>query len=550
MLITSGRSICLIGNAVDEYGRDAFKSIFIRGGKIEDIQSGRVDLDTGQWEIIDLSEADLIFPGFINLHTHTDYNIFPLWTSPVLWKSRHQWRANNEYRTHIKEFKAFIENSWTDHQDLISRAASYIHHDHQLLFKKDLVATQSILAEFLSEVRKMHGIVTELQAVAGGTTLIQQTMDLSKESNEEKSFIIRNTGNLTDLDLIGNKTIESVVDFFRPTPGMSGDPAAANGNTANFATEQRGGLSQFIQEVKGGNQTRLATIAHLAEGRSGNLLPGPDEYSRNEFVAFVDACSKNTIGACLRHANLSLTHVNGINTEDDQHLHFLQDNHISLIWSPVSNLLLYGDTVSAEKLVAAGVNVCLGSDWAPSGSKHVWDELKFAYQLSQNIGRPIPTVELYKMASMNATSALGGLKCGQIQKGFFADFFILRRDVTNQSPMDALINLDDRAVLATIVNGRIVYGSPEIYDKLGVLDYETISKSEGKVAQTKAVSINKQLDFKLGKSLALLDELFGHYTSKVLSEPNLKRTKLLSADDELYRKKIAQVLQMASGRTF
>ena len=129
-----------------------------------------------------------------------------------------------------------------------------------------------MLAEFLSEVNKMHGAVTEIQAVAGGTTLIQQTMDLTKESSEEKSFIIRNTGNLTDIDLTGNKTIDSVVDFFQPTPEMSGDPTKAEGSTADFLTEKRGGLTKFIQEVQNGNQTRPATIAHLSEGRSGTLV--------------------------------------------------------------------------------------------------------------------------------------------------------------------------------------------------------------------------------------------------------------------------------------
>jgi hypothetical protein len=69
MLTTSGRSICLIGNAVYKHGKDALKSIFIQGGKIEDVLSGRIDVDTGQWEILSL--AGLIFPGFINLHTST-----------------------------------------------------------------------------------------------------------------------------------------------------------------------------------------------------------------------------------------------------------------------------------------------------------------------------------------------------------------------------------------------------------------------------------------------------------------------------------------------
>src|SRR5262249_73450 len=47
----------------------------------------------------------------------------------------------------------------------------------------------------------------------------------------------------------------------------------------------------------------------------------------------------------------------------------------SMVWSPLSNFLLYGDTVDIKAAVAAGVQVALGSDWSPSGSKNLLGEL-------------------------------------------------------------------------------------------------------------------------------------------------------------------------------
>jgi cytosine/adenosine deaminase-related metal-dependent hydrolase len=42
----------------------------------------------------------------------------------------------------------------------------------------------------------------------------------------------------------------------------------------------------------------------------------------------------------------------------------------SMVWSPLLNLLLYGQTANLGAALAAGVSVALGSDWAPSGSKN------------------------------------------------------------------------------------------------------------------------------------------------------------------------------------
>ena len=49
-----------------------------------------------------------------------------------------------------------------------------------------------------------------------------------------------------------------------------------------------------------------------------------------------------------------------------------------LVWSPLSNLLLYGQTADIKAAKAAGVRIGIGSDWAPSGSKNLLGELKIA----------------------------------------------------------------------------------------------------------------------------------------------------------------------------
>jgi Amidohydrolase family len=49
-----------------------------------------------------------------------------------------------------------------------------------------------------------------------------------------------------------------------------------------------------------------------------------------------------------------------------------------VIWSPLSNLLLYGKTTNVYDALAEGVLVSLGTDWTPSGSRTLLHELKVA----------------------------------------------------------------------------------------------------------------------------------------------------------------------------
>ena len=47
----------------------------------------------------------------------------------------------------------------------------------------------------------------------------------------------------------------------------------------------------------------------------------------------------------------------------------------SLVWSPRSNVSLYGDTALVSVYKRMGVNVALGTDWLPTGSMNLLREL-------------------------------------------------------------------------------------------------------------------------------------------------------------------------------
>lgn len=76
---------------------------------------------------------------------------------------------------------------------------------------------------------------------------------------------------------------------------------------------------------------------------------------------------------------------------------------VGFIWSPRSNVELYGDTANAAAAKAAGVTMALAPDWSPTGSDGLVGELNYASMWNQT-QRPPPFTkrELVLMATSNA----------------------------------------------------------------------------------------------------------------------------------------------------
>ncbi|SFD36073.1 Cytosine/adenosine deaminase [Spirosoma endophyticum] len=527
-----------MGNVVDAQGRESVKTILVQNGKITNVHNGKVPLSLPDLILLELADNEVVFPGLINLHVHSEYNIFPLWQSPAVWSNRYQWRNNDQYTQEIKNFKEYIESKWI--QDYLGFTKPIV---QSYITEKDDHLTATSIAIAVSEVQKLHGVITELQAVAGGTTLVQQTIKLENNASLP-SFIVRNTGDPAELGLPFTKKVFSVVDFVRPGPDFDapGSPIHARDDTSAWPMMRHPSFTDFLTSLQEGNSRYYASIAHLAEGRAGYLQRGkPDGFSRREFTEFRKALSQLPNPEALKTAHLTLTHACGLDYSDPDTLDFLRDNHISIVWSPVSNLILYRDTIPVKALLDHGINVCLGSDWAPSGSKHVWDELKFARYFCDAVSLDVSSAQLLAMITQNPAAALGQIKAGAIQTGYNADFFILRKQSPDQSALTALQTQYDSAVRCTIVNGRVIYGDEDLFVNTLAVDYQRIPLEEGQAAAKKVVSINSSLNFDLAKGLAQVDALMLRYATETLRLPNLRRTRLLSADDHLYQVRIKLV---------
>ncbi len=191
---------------------------------------------------------------------------------------------------------------------------------------------------------------------------------------------------------------------------------------------------------------------HLAEGvRDADRRAGDTTSSRAEFAELKD---RNL----LTDATV-IVHGVGLEPEDfDEMAHApaarddgAGDGHgAKLVWSPLSNLLLYGKTAAVYDALAAGVLVSLGTDWTPSGSPNLLTELKVADRtlrdalLLGNRRHIVPELSapdadgdegaseraldrlLVEMVTVNpATTVRWNVEVGSIEVGKAADLFVI-----------------------------------------------------------------------------------------------------------------------------
>ena len=140
----------------------------------------------------------------------------------------------------------------------------------------------------------------------------------------------------------------------------------------------------------------------------------------------------------------------------------------ALIWSPRSNIDLYGSTTDVVTAFREGVTIALAPDWAPTGSKNMLAEIQYAAQLNRTrLGGFFSNQQLFEMAtSIPARIARVDDKVGSIQQGLLADLFLLRGDATR--PFDSLVQSKPQDVSLVIVNGKPIYGDAKLMSKFNV----------------------------------------------------------------------------------
>src|SRR5262249_39413363 len=144
---------------------------------------------------------------------------------------------------------------------------------------------------------------------------------------------------------------------------LTDDPSlpAANARIGDVTAK---GIDSFRRTLL---KTKSCYLLHLSEGT--------DAAARSHFQAL-----KGSDGKWALSDKLAGIHSVALTPAD---FDIMAANGAAMVWSPLSNLLLYGKTADVAAAKAAGLRIGLGPDWSPSGSKNLLGELKVARVYSQ-----------------------------------------------------------------------------------------------------------------------------------------------------------------------
>ena len=128
-----------------------------------------------------------------------------------------------------------------------------------------------------------------------------------------------------------------------------------------------------------------------------------------------------------------------------------------LVWSPFSNLLLYGRTLDLKALSDSGVTFSIGSDWSPTGSKNLLEELKVARFEVARQGASFTARDLVAAVTSQPARILGWQgRVGAIVEGALADLLVIAGSAGD--PHQHLIDAVEGDVALVVTHGVARYG--------------------------------------------------------------------------------------------
>ncbi len=287
-------------------------------------------------------------------------------------------------------------------------------------------------------------LYAEVKAMSGGTTTLQGLSQ--KRGGVFYRYLVRNA----DLDNFGTDRVGTSV------------------------RRLRAGSTEFLRVKDKLNDQWDCFFYHVAEGTDPSMI--------QEFEDL------KAMGS--RMAKIAGIHCTALTDADFE---YMGQHGMALVWSPLSNLLLYGATTDVAAAKRHHVLMSIGPDWSPSGSKNVLWELKVAYLWNRDaLNGLFSPKELVQMVTVNPAKMLNWQdKVGQIREGLYADLIVTSNLKAN--PYLNLIHCTEKDIRLVVINGEPYYGDKIFLKRLKKIgrkhDFETVTK---KLPQVKVVDITRE----------------------------------------------------------
>ena len=219
-----------------------------------------------------------------------------------------------------------------------------------------------------------------------------------------------------------------------------------------IATEELGGLSCPLAATESrdpdvDSPTGTSYVPHIAEGTNCT--------AEIEGKFYLDYVSKNP------GRRYSLIHGVGLSRSDVERLKNLD---VTLIWSPRSNVVLYGTTVDIPNALRAGARIAISTDWSYSGSYNLLEEFRCAENIDNaQWNDHLSGSDYWRMATEHGAYSLGIEKLtGKLEQGFAADIMIFRKRTND--PFKDLISSEVSDIIATFVDGELLSGYSDSFN--------------------------------------------------------------------------------------
>jgi 5-methylthioadenosine/S-adenosylhomocysteine deaminase len=379
---------------------------------------------------VEVGSRAYLFPGLINLHDHPSFGVLHAWPAPSSHAIPGAGKAGADPYDNRYEWNT---GSPEEYLRLVRNPETML----------DDPAALDLGAEAVK--------YAEVEGLLGGETSIQG----AAKDPETDGLLARNV----ESDVFGSRVAQPRVT---PIASFGGLPLA------NFAADLNGGAYD-------------AWMVHLAEGvRDANRRSGDTVSSRSEFQTLISK-------GLLTPATV-IVHGTGLERADFAQMRAAGSE---LVWSPRSNLQLYGRTANVYDALAEGVPVSLGTDCTPSGSASLLGELKVAARVLASRKRDRDLVD---MVTRNPALTLGwGGHVGSIRKGLRADLLLVldpnsggkkerrkrKASKLSSSPYRALIDATEANVRLVTVDGEAVVASERLMRRLSPGDYELVPGALG-----------------------------------------------------------------------
>ncbi len=228
-------------------------------------------------------------------------------------------------------------------------------------------------------------------------------------------------------------------------------------NFDTFPLDDSSGTRQTTNCNYGTSATTAASIA-TDNAYEPHTSEGIDATAHNEFLCESSMTYDTTapgISQDLVLPNTSIIHGVGLQPADYA---LMASTNTGLIWSPRSNLTLYGDTARVTVASRFNITIALGTDWMPTGSMNLLRELSCADSFNTTyLDKFFSDQQLWQMVTGNAAKVSHTDDViGSLATGYFADISIFTAH--GKTAYRSVIEAQAADVALVMRAGKVLYG--------------------------------------------------------------------------------------------